>query len=220
MVLEEIRSIREIKILVAVLGGMGFTAFDKHCLECEDGKPCGKMHVYALILDQSIASQQWFIDVNPNYEEGKECLYVGRTEKHVPKCRASAHQYCKTGSWKGKKFFCYCTGEGTRVACSLGSRGSSKVDKFNRYQLRKKLFRRVNPQEDTEANKKAEEDLALSLRKRGFGVWAGHLDAKSGGGLDEVGNSTPGPGAKSDPGPTAGLDPGIEDAPDWLNDVI
>ena len=93
------------------------------------------------------------------------------------------------------------------------------MDKWNKYLLRKRLFRRVNPQEDVVANKKAEEDLAISLRKRGFGVWAGHLDGKSGGGLDEGGNITPGPVAKSDPGPT-GLDPGIEEAPNWLNDVI
>jgi len=199
---------------------MGFTAFDKHCLECEDGKPCGKMHVYALILDKSIASEQWFIDVNPNYKEGNECFYVGRTEKHVPKCRASAHQFCKTGSWKGKKFFCYCTGEGTRVECSLGSRGSSKVGKWNSYQLRKKLFRRVNPQEDVAANKKAEEDLTISLRKRGFGVWAGHLDGKSGGGLDEGGSLKPGPDGGTSHEPNAGLEQGIEKAPDWLIDVI
>ena len=189
-------------------------------MECEDGKPCGKMHVYALILDKSVAAEKWFRDVNPDYKEGNECLYVGRTEGHVPKCRASAHQYCKTGAWKGKKFMCYCSGEGAWAACSLGSRGSSKVDKFNKYLLRKRLFRRVNPQDDRESNKKAEEDLALSLRKRGFGVWAGHLDSKSGGALGKGDNSTPGTGKPSNPVPTAGNNPGTEEAPDWLNDVI
>ena len=164
---------------------MGFTSFQKHCIECEDGKPCGKMHVYALSLNESIADQKWFKLVNPNYRVGSECFYVGRTERHLPKCRASAHQHCKSGSWDGKGYLCYCSGEGKSISCTRGSRGSSKVDRFNTFLLRKKLFRKENPQEDRDSNKRAEQDLADNLRKQGFGVWAGHLDSKGGGMLDD-----------------------------------
>ncbi len=142
------------------------------------------MHVYALCLDVSIADQEWFKQVNPNYRPGAECFYVGRTERHLPKCRASAHQHCKPGSWKGKEYLCYCSGEGEGISCGIGSRGSSKVDRFNTFLLRKKLFRKENPQEDRDSNKRAEQDLADNLRKQGFGVWAGHLDTNAGSLLD------------------------------------
>jgi hypothetical protein len=148
------------------------------------------MHIYALSLDVSIADQEWFKQVNPNYRPGSECFYVGRTERHLPKCRASAHQHCKVGKWNGKEYLCYCSGKGERMSCGYGSRGSSKVDRFNKFLLRKKLFRLKNPQEDRDSNKRAEQDLADSLRKQGYGVWAGHLDSKARG-LHDEGSAPP-----------------------------
>lgn len=156
-----------------------FKLFHKHCTACKRGRPCGKSHVYALILDLDILDNDWFREANPDYIDGKSCFYVGRTSKHVPKCRASGHQYCKVGKWKGKKFQCYCNGKGALVECTYGSRASPKVDRYNTYRLRGGLFKKYNPQEDVDANKQAEKDLAKDLRSKGYGVWAGHLDSRA-----------------------------------------
>lgn len=45
--------------------------------------------------------------------------------------------------------------------------------------LLKSLYRKINPQFDSETNQSVEDELAKDLRKRGFGVWAGHLDQSS-----------------------------------------
>ncbi len=38
------------------------------------------------------------------------------------------------------------------------------------------LYKKINPQIDSETNQSAEDKLATKLRNQGFGVWAGHLD--------------------------------------------
>jgi hypothetical protein len=157
---------------------MAFRAYHKHCTECKRGRPCGKPHVYALELTPDVMDVDRFREVNPDYIDGSPCFYVGRTSRHVPKCRASGHQYCKVGKWKGKKYLCYCNGQGERIKCTRGSRASSKVDSYNTYYLRASLFKDRNPQADVDANVQAEKDLAIDLRSKGYGVWAGHLDSK------------------------------------------
>ena len=156
---------------------MGFNKYQHHCTQCKRGKPCGKKHVYALELDPAILKETWFRELNPDYVEGKACVYVGRTSRHVPRCRASGHQHCKRGAWKGETYLCYCKGKGERISCTLGSRGAiKKVDKYNTCGLKKNLFRRYNPQENERDNKGMERFLANHLRARGHGVYAGHLD--------------------------------------------
>ena len=149
---------------------MVFTDFQKHCMECKMGEPCGKHHIYALTLHNDVTSHDWFIEANPNYVDGNECLYVGMTS-HLPKCRASQHQFCHVGDWEGKKYSCYCGEKLEKKACSIGTRGSGKIRKYNTYLLRKKLFRQHNPQIDKQASEDAESSLAEDLRKLGYGVW-------------------------------------------------
>ena len=163
---------------------MAFTDFQKHCPECRKGKPCGKAHVYALELDRSILRGGWFSEANPDYIEGRLCLYVGETG-HLPKCRASAHQHCKKkgGAWEGKTYFCYCGGMGRRIDCTKGSKGAKeRVAKHNKFTLIPKLFKEIededgnklgNPIQKNEDRKKREESLAKHLKSLGYGVWYG-----------------------------------------------
>ena len=177
---------------------MAFNKYNIHCTQCKKGKPCGKMHVYALELDKAILEEPWFKELNPDYEEGKACVYVGRTERHLPKCRASGHQHCKPGAWEEETYLCYCGGEGKRISCTLGSRSArGGIDKYNTYGLKKNLFRRYNPQESREDNNGMERFLAKNLRSKGYGVTAGHLD-----GDDDSGDE--------------GGDSGSDDLPDWF----
>ena len=150
---------------------MAFNKYNLHCTQCKRGKPCGKRHVYALELDKKIAKQSWFMEDNPDYVEGMDCLYVGMTG-HLPKCRASAHQFCKRGDWKDKKFICYCKGKGERRLCTLGSRSArNRVDKYNTFYLKKNLFRRYNPQENQADSRGMELFLTNHLRAKGYGVY-------------------------------------------------
>ena len=155
---------------------MPFTAFQKHCQECREGEPCGHYHVYAMELRQEVLERGWFADANEGYKRGMPCLYIGRT-KHLPKCRASQHEHCKTGGWKGKSYTCYCSGSAEQNACKISNRGSSKVKEFNTYWLRGKIFRSHNPQHSNSQNIASEKKLAEDLRSKGYGIWAGHLDA-------------------------------------------
>jgi hypothetical protein len=150
---------------------MAFNKYNLHCTQCKKGKPCGKRHVYALDLDKAVLEEPWFRKMNPDYEDGKDCVYVGMTG-HLPKCRASAHQLCKRGAWSDKKFICYCEGKGKRISCTLGSRAARKrVDKYNTCYLKKNLFRRYNPQENQADSRGMELFLAKHLRSKGYGVY-------------------------------------------------
>ena len=163
---------------------MAFNDFQKHCPECKKGEPCKKPHVYALELRKEILQKGWFTDANPDYVKGKMCLYVGETG-HLPKCRASAHQFCKrkAKAWEGKKYRCYCDSEEGWKSCTKFSRGAKdKVARHNKFTLRPKLFKRIrdkdgnnlgNPIQDPGKRKEQEERLALHLRSLGYGVWYG-----------------------------------------------
>lgn len=132
-----------------------------------------------LELTPEVLESRDFQRVNPDYVEGSPCLYVGETS-HLPKCRASAHTHCKPGDWRGKEYTCYCEdGRARKTECTLGSRGSKTVDDFNTGRLPAKLFRGRNPQQNRTAGREAELQLALELREKGCGVWAGHHDKKS-----------------------------------------
>ena len=36
---------------------MAFNKYNLHCTQCKRGKPCGKMHVYALELDKAVLEE-------------------------------------------------------------------------------------------------------------------------------------------------------------------
>lgn len=61
--------------------------------------------------------------------------------------------------------------------CKLSTRTSSKVGKYMTGFLLKSLYKKYNPQLDSQSNEEAEEILANELRDKGFGVWAGHHDS-------------------------------------------
>ena len=42
--------------------------------------------------------------------------------------------------------------------------------------LKPKLYKKFNPQSNSQENEEAEEKLAKHLRELGYGVWAGHLE--------------------------------------------
>lgn len=155
---------------------MEFTAFQKHCKRCKKGNPCSRRHVYAMLLEPEVLSRKkFFKDVNPDYKDGMLCLYVGKTIHH-PRCRQSMHNNCKTGAWEGETWICYCNKKPGVNACSLSTRGSGKVGKYNTGFLKPSLHKDFNPQRGPKENSDAEVALSAHLRRLGYGVWAGHLD--------------------------------------------
>lgn len=88
---------------------------------------------------------------NPQFNGVLECLYVGMTSK-TPKERIEQH---KTG---------YINKKGHNLAASI-------VHKYGSY-LRPSLYEDINMKAMTrEQALKAEEKLALDLRRKGYAVW-------------------------------------------------
>lgn len=90
-----------------------------------------------------------FRKANPQYDGVKECLYVGMTSK-TPKERLEQHL-------KGAK-----SKKGHNLASGL-------VRKYGMY-LRPSLYEHLEPMSREDALK-AEEELALELRRRRYAVW-------------------------------------------------
>jgi len=157
---------------------MAFDAFHKHCKRCKKGNPCSRRHVYVMELNLDVLNQTKFKDANPNYKDGMDCVYVGKTSHH-PRCRQSMHNNCKVGDWDGKSWTCYCKKKSGLNACSLATRTSGRVGKFMTGYLKPSLYKKFNPQRGSSNNSEAEEKLATNLRELGYGVWAGHLDLSS-----------------------------------------
>ena len=148
---------------------MAFDDFQKHCAECEKGRPCGNYHLYAMRLEKSILKKKKFRVENPNYKEGKPCLYVGSTE-HVPRCRQSMHQSRRTGT-KKDKWTCYCGLYPPRNPYHDFIHNPSKFVKGHTKGLLSPWhFVESNPVKKEKARKK-EEELAEDLRAKGYGVW-------------------------------------------------
>ena len=61
--------------------------------------------------------------------------------------------------------------------CKLSTRTSGRVGKYMTGFLLRSLYKKYNPQTDSQSNEDAEKRLAKELRDKGFGVWAGHLDS-------------------------------------------
>mgnify|MGYP001227279548 CR=1 FL=1 len=101
-----------------------------------------RYNVYVIELDKDILKVKKFRDANPDYKEGKPCVYVGRTAR-TPKERLAQH---KRG-FKAAKF-------------------------VRRYGIRLKprQFAKHNPMTFDDA-RKMEKEKARRLRKKGWGVW-------------------------------------------------
>jgi hypothetical protein len=99
-------------------------------------------NVYVVRLDASVLEQKDFQELNPNYEPGKPCVYVGMTGLS-PDDRFRNHK--------------------------SGYKASRKVKRFGRYLMRKQ-FERLNPMPFEDACE-MERALAERLRRKGYGVW-------------------------------------------------
>lgn len=107
-------------------------------------------NVYVVELDQKVwTADRKFREANPTYKGIRPCLYVGMTS-NSPQDRFKKHI---TG-YRNKK----------------GYKISSKyVERYGKF-LRPSLYLTFNPMTKAEATK-MEEDLANSLKKRGYAVW-------------------------------------------------
>jgi len=101
-----------------------------------------RFNIYVIALDKEVLNIKKFRDRNPNYIEGKPCVYVGMTGKS-PEERFKQHK--------------------------SGYKASKYPQKFGLY-LRIKLFEKLNPMTFTEA-KSMEGKLARALQKKGYAVW-------------------------------------------------
>ena len=101
-------------------------------------------YVYVINLKKEILNIKKFKDKNPDYIEGKPCVYVGQSV-HKPKVRFKQHLEGYKANWYAKKFGNF---------------------------LRKKNTGVKNPYLSRTSVEKAEAETAERLRKRGYGVWS------------------------------------------------
>ena len=101
-----------------------------------------KSNVYVIALDLEVMKDKRFREGNPNYVEGKPCVYVGMTGR-TPDERFQQHRD--------------------------GYKSSRYPRRYGKY-LRRKLFEHLNPMTYERACK-MEVQLAKQLRQKGYGVW-------------------------------------------------
>jgi hypothetical protein len=94
-------------------------------------------------LDPKVLNDKRFIEKNPNYVEGRPCVYVGMTGR-TPEIRFEQH---KSG-YKAAKY----------------------AKKYGRYLMRKQ-FEKHNPMTYIQAQK-MEKAKTAELRAKGYGVWS------------------------------------------------
>ena len=103
-----------------------------------------KYYVYVINLDNKVLNIEKFKEKNPDYIEGKPCVYVGQSF-HKPKIRFEQH----LNGYKANKY----------------------VKKFGNF-LRIKNTGVNNPYFSRESVEKEEVETAERLRKKGYGVWS------------------------------------------------
>ena len=103
-----------------------------------------KYYVYVINLDKKILKIKKFKAKNPDYIEGKPCVYVGQSV-HEPRVRFNQHLE--------------------------GYKANRYAKKFGNF-LRKKNTGVKNPYFSRKAVEKAEVETAKRLRKKGYGVWS------------------------------------------------
>ena len=107
--------------------------------------------VYVIELSKKVYTEnQKFREANPQFNGVLECLYVGMTSK-TPEERFKQH---KTG-YRSKK--------GYKISSNI-------VEKYGLY-LRPSLYRHLNALGTRVEAIKAEEELALDLRRKRYAVW-------------------------------------------------
>ena len=99
-------------------------------------------NLYVIRLEETVLKKKKFIRENPEYLEGKPCVYVGSTA-HNPEKRFKQHK--------------------------KGYKASRYAKKYGQY-LMKRKYKHLNPVPSSEAEEK-EAKLAESLRRKGFAVW-------------------------------------------------
>ena len=102
-------------------------------------------YVYVVNLDKKVLSSKRFKERNPDYIEGKPCVYVGQSV-HEPKIRFKQHLE--------------------------GYKSNSFARKHGTF-LRHKNTGVKNPYKTRSLAEKAEKKTALRLQKKGYGVWSG-----------------------------------------------
>ncbi len=112
--------------------------------------PRSKYSIYVIELSKKVYQENAkFRKANPQYNGVLECLYVGMTSK-TPKKRFEQHKLGYRNK-KGLKLY------------------SNIVKKYGLY-LRPSLYDHLSPKSRREAIK-AEEELALDLRRQRYAVW-------------------------------------------------
>lgn len=107
--------------------------------------------IYVIELSKRVYTENTkFRNANPQFNGVLECLYVGMTSK-TPKERFLQH---KTGH-RNKK--------GHKISSNI-------VEKYGTY-LRPSLFNHIDPFFTRAEALKAEEQIALELRREGYAVW-------------------------------------------------
>ena len=107
--------------------------------------------IYVIELSKSVFSQDSkFRKANPQFNGVLQCLYVGQTSKS-PKERFEQH---KSG-YRNKK--------GHKLSATI-------VEKYGLY-LRPSLYTHIDPFLTRAEALKAEEQIALELRREGYAVW-------------------------------------------------
>ena len=111
--------------------------------------PPQEYYVYVIGLKPEVLKSQRFRDANPDYQDGQPCYYVGYSSKQ-PEVRALEHR-----------------------DAARNNRGRLYSTIAHRYYngLRPRKFKHLNPFQSQEEAMEAEEQLALRLRRKGFGVW-------------------------------------------------
>lgn len=108
--------------------------------------------------------------LNPRYQNGMDCLYVGSTS-HTSPCRFKQHQLHAKKRALG--FYCMCDGkERFREFVRGGgkTRGSYYPGVYG-LRLRSDLFFKYNPINDQDYAMIMETKLANQLRSQGYAVW-------------------------------------------------
>ncbi len=101
-----------------------------------------RFNIYVIELELAVLKVKRFREANPDYMEGKSCVYVGMTSR-TPEERYEQHKN--------------------------GYKSARLVKKFG-LRLKPRQYRSLNPMSYEEASR-MEREKARRLRKRGYGVW-------------------------------------------------
>ena len=102
-----------------------------------------RYRVYIIDLNKDVLQSRKFRDRNPDYIEGKPCVYVGSTGKPVEE-RFNQHKE--------------------------GYKANSFAKRYGK-RLRYNDMRGIPPQDSSDSIEKKEHEVAVELQAKGWGVW-------------------------------------------------